>query len=61
MISDVEIRGRKEKKESTLLGYNLSKAQMSKQERERKRERIRVNYILTNTYYSNTKETKYEK
>ena len=58
MISDVEIRGHKEKKESTLLGYNLSKAQMSKQERERKRERIRVNYILTDTYYSNTKETK---
>ena len=61
MIPDVEIRGRKEKKESTLLGYNLSKAQISKQERERKRERIRVNYILTDTYYSNTKETKYEK
>lgn len=58
MISDVEIRGRKEKKESTLLGYNLNKTQISKQERERKRERIRVNYILTDTYYSNTKETK---
>lgn len=58
MISDVEIRGRKEKKESTLLGYHLSKAQMNKQERERKKERIRVNYILTSTYYSNTKETK---
>jgi len=62
MIPDVEIRGRKEKKESTVLRYShLNKAQIRGQARERKRERIRVNRILTNTYYSNIKETKYEK
>ena len=50
--------GRKEKKDSTLLSYNLSKAVLNKQEKERKREWIRVNYILTPNYYSNTKENK---
>jgi hypothetical protein len=61
MKNDSINKGHKEKKESTLLGYNLSKAQISKQERERKRERIRVNYILTDTYYSNNKEINNEK
>ena len=61
MIPDVEIRGRKEKKESTVLKYTLNKAQIRGQARARARERIRVNRILTNTYYSNIKETKYEK
>lgn len=60
MKHDVTIMGRKEKKDSTLLSYNLSKAVLSKQEKERKRERIRVNYILTPNYYSNTKENKNE-
>lgn len=60
MKHDVTIMGRKEKKESTLLSYNLSKAVLNKQEKERKRERIRVNYILTPNYYSNTKENKNE-
>ena len=60
MKHDVTIMGRKEKKDSTLLSYNLSKAVLNKQEKERKRERIRVNYILTTNYYSNTKENKNE-
>jgi hypothetical protein len=60
MKHDVTIMGRKEKKNSTLLSYNLSKAVLNKQEKERKRERIRVNYILTPNYYSNTKENKNE-
>lgn len=60
MKHDVTIMGRKEKKDSTLLSYNLSKAVLNKQEKERKRERIRVNYILTPNYYSNTKENKNE-
>jgi hypothetical protein len=60
MKHDVTIMGRKEKKESTLLSYNLSKAVLNKQEKERKRERIRVNYILTPNYYSNNKEKKDE-
>ena len=60
MKHDVTIMGRKEKKDSTLLSYNLRKAVWSKQDKERKRERIRVNYILTPNYYSNTKENKNE-
>jgi len=60
MKHDVTIMGRKEKKDSTLLSYNLSKAVLNKQEKERKREWIRVNYILTPNYYSNTKENKNE-
>lgn len=60
MKHDVTIMGRKEKKDSTLLSYNLSKAVLNKQEKERKKERIRVNYILTPNYYSNTKENKNE-
>lgn len=60
MKHDVTIMGRKEKKNSTLLSYNLSKAVLNKQEKERKKERIRVNYILTPNYYSNTKENKNE-
>ena len=60
MKHDVTIMGRKEKKDSTLLSYNLSKAVLSKQEKERKRERIRVSHILTPNYYSNTKENKNE-
>ena len=61
MKHDVKIMGRKEKKDSTLFNYyNLNKAVLSKQEKERKREKIRVSHILTPNYYSNTKENKNE-
>ena len=59
MKHDVTIMGNKVKNEKTIQSYTKAE-RLDKEERERKKERIRVNYILTYDYYRNTKEKKYE-
>ena len=55
MIHDNTIMGRKEKDEKTIQSYTKAE-RLDREERERRKERIRVNYILTPNYYSNPKE-----
>jgi len=58
MKHDVTIMGNKVKNEKTIQSYTKAE-RLDREERERRKERIRVNYILTPNYYSNTKEKKY--
>jgi|TARA_R100000030_G_scaffold98242_1_gene87961 hypothetical protein len=58
MKHDVTIMGNKVKNEKTIQSYTKAE-RLDKEERERRKERTRVNHILTHDYYRNTKEKKY--